>query len=401
MTPTPPLTTHTSIRAVQVGADAERLPESASLLLDGIRFSLALLVVVGHATLPWFSTAWPPLLGWADVAVPGFFVLSGFMIRYVTENRERDPRRYFISRASRMYSVLLPALVLTLLCRAAIAWHSPAYAGTLHRPEGTLPVAAHTVAHLFFFTQFWGHAVLLPPNLPLWSLGYEVPYYVLFGLLTLCRGRWRWIVASLYTIALGPQVLFLAPLWWSGCWLYDLWQWSRQSQARAAWVAAASFVALLLLVLPFAGSPVWTRMAHLSNPLLWLGQPPARATMLAYASGLVSWLVMLLGLCASGRVRLSKKAWWARPVRRLAEGTFTLYLFHYPLLCLVPTFVGHVLQTSSGTAATVMGIVAVCVAASAPIDALKNWMRRTLSARFVPQQSGTPTGRTARPTTVA
>ncbi|GAA3769885.1 acyltransferase family protein [Terriglobus aquaticus] len=382
MTAPAPETRASSQPASSTSAQEERLPEAASLLLDVIRFTLAVLVVVGHASMPWFSTGWPPLLGWADVAVPGFFVLSGFMIRYVTEDRERDPRRYFISRASRMYSVLLPALLLTLVCRSYISWRNPVYATVLWRAQSLPALGANLVAHLLFFTQFWGHAVLVSPNLPLWSLGYEVPYYVLFGLFALCRGPWRWIAAALYVAALGPQVLFLAPLWWSGCWLYNLWQWSRQSRARSAMTAALALVCSLALLLPLAHPALWTRLALLPNPLTALGQPHGRATMLAYSSGLVSWMLMLLGLCLSDRIRLSKRAPWARPVRRIAEGTFTLYLFHYPLLCLVPPTLGHVLRSGWSTTLLVLSIVALCVALSQPIDALKNRMRRSLTARF-------------------
>lgn len=360
----------------------QRLPESASLLLDVIRFTLSLLVVLGHITLPWFSTAWPSLIDWANAAVPGFFVLSGFMIRYVTLDRERDPRRYFISRASRMYSVLLPAIVLTLGCRLFLFWRFPRYAAALCPPESPADVLAHVGAHLAFLTQFWGHAVLLSPNLPLWSLGYEVPYYILFGLLVLCRGPWRWIAAALYALALGPQVLFLLPLWWSGCWLYDLWQWTRAARKREVWTAIIALLSLVVLFTPFHQTTVWLWIEHLPNPLLLLGQRVVRATMLAYAAGIASWLTMLLGLCASQWTQLSGQAPWVRPVRRLAEGTFTLYLFHYPLLCLAIALRRRVLTSASATLGTMLIIVAVCVAASAPIDALKNSMRKSLTRRF-------------------
>ncbi|WP_419804137.1 acyltransferase family protein [Terriglobus sp.] len=373
---------HQTAAAEKPDSRRQRLPESASLLLDVIRFSLALLVVIGHATLPWFSSGWPPLLGWADIAVPGFFVLSGFMIRYVTEDRERDPRRYFISRASRMYSVLLPAIVLTLVCRGVVAWRAPQYAAGLFPAEGAAFLAGHVAAHLLFFSQFWDHAVLLAPNLPLWSLGYEVPYYVFFGLLALCRGPWRWAAAALYAALLGPQVLFLAPLWWSGCWLYDLWQWLRRDRLWEVWAAVACLIALVLLLAPLGGAALWIRFAHLRNPLLWIHQPPARATMLAYASGLVSWTAMLLGLCVSDHVRLSKQARWARPVRRMAEGTFALYLFHYPLLCLIVPANGQPLRTGWATLLAVTAIVMFCVLLSTPIDAFKTWMRRRLTAQF-------------------
>ena len=104
--------------------------------------------------------------------------------------------------------------------------------------------------------------------------------------------------------------------------------------------------------------------------------------MLAYSSGLVSWVVMLLGLCLSDGVRLSRQARWARPVRRVADGTFTLYLFHYPLLCLIVPLGGQPLQTGWATLWVVLAIVASSVLAAKPISALKTWMRRRLSAQF-------------------
>ncbi len=361
---------------------AERLPESASLLLDILRFGLAVLVVVGHLSLPFFSTAWPPLLAWADAAVPAFFVLSGFMIRHVTQDRERDPRRYLISRASRMYSVLLPAIILTLVCSATVRHLDPGYAASLFQDEGSLSTSAHTAAHLLFFTQFWGHAVLLPPNLPLWSLGYEVPYYILFGLLMLCKGTWRWFAIAAYALLLGPQVLFLLPLWWSGCWLYDLWQWARRKGVRSRRMAAISFlsaIALTALLLPAAGTGVWRQIASLPNPLLFLHQPTERATMLAYASGAVAWTAMLLGLVLSDQVRIPTNTSWAKPVRRVSEGTFALYLFHYPLLCLIVPLLGRTLHTNAETWAAFLLITAACVLAAIPTDSLKTWMRQQLS----------------------
>lgn len=362
----------------------ERLPEAASLLLDVIRFGLALLVLVGHTSIPFFSLGWPPLLFYADIAVPGFFVLSGFMIRYVTEDRERDPKRYFISRASRMYSVLLPALVLSAACGMFVSRVAPSYWRLFTPPQSAPAVLGHAAAHLLFLTQFWGHAVLFPPDLPLWSLGYEVPYYVLFGLVMLCRGRLRWWLAAAYALVVGPQVLFLLPLWWSGCWLYDAWQWMRaQGGARTTVAGLGALVVLLWITVPLGGVTGWSRIAALPHPLQWIGMPPMRALMSAYASGLGAWAAMLLGLIGSDRVQLQKNAPWARPVRRLAEGTFTLYLFHFPLLCLiVPLHHGQLLHRGSTTLLVDVAIVLACVAAAVPVDRLKSWMRRRLTVAF-------------------
>ena len=43
-----------------------------------------------------------------------FFVLSGFVIAFVTDKKKRSGRDYTISRASRMYSVALAALAITI-----------------------------------------------------------------------------------------------------------------------------------------------------------------------------------------------------------------------------------------------------------------------------------------------
>ena len=48
-------------------------------------------------------------------AVDVFFVLSGFVIAYICNTREPTLRTYVISRTVRIYSVALPALILTFL----------------------------------------------------------------------------------------------------------------------------------------------------------------------------------------------------------------------------------------------------------------------------------------------
>lgn len=85
-----------------------------SLYLDLFRFGMAAIVMLGHGQ----STDYSGNLFWqvgrySQPAVIAFFVLSGFVIANVVETRERDGRIYFASRAARLYSVVLPALILT------------------------------------------------------------------------------------------------------------------------------------------------------------------------------------------------------------------------------------------------------------------------------------------------
>ena len=47
-----------------------------------------------------------------------FFVLSGYVIAYVTDQKEKDWASYAASRLSRVYSVAVPTLLLTVLLDA-------------------------------------------------------------------------------------------------------------------------------------------------------------------------------------------------------------------------------------------------------------------------------------------
>jgi len=63
---------------------APRLSPGASFLLDLVRLAAALVVAWGHLTLPAFSTGITNRMEAAGAAVIVFFVLSGFVIRYVS-----------------------------------------------------------------------------------------------------------------------------------------------------------------------------------------------------------------------------------------------------------------------------------------------------------------------------
>lgn len=87
-----------------------------SIYLDALRFIAALAVVWNHMSGQRFSGGLLWQLG-ADghEAVLFFFVLSGLVIGFVTATKENDPRNYALSRLARMYSVVIPALLLTCL----------------------------------------------------------------------------------------------------------------------------------------------------------------------------------------------------------------------------------------------------------------------------------------------
>src|SRR5437764_15444933 len=87
-----------------------------SLYLDLVRFLAAAAVVLFHSNSESLLYACNiPLTDYGHEAVIVFFVLSGYVIGYITDTKERVLSQYFISRAARIYSVAVPAIILTLV----------------------------------------------------------------------------------------------------------------------------------------------------------------------------------------------------------------------------------------------------------------------------------------------
>ena len=82
-----------------------------SVYLDGMRFFAAALVFLTHSYLIYPVDSLLFKVGHEAVII--FFVLSGFVIAYVTDTKESTLRDYALSRFARIYSVALPAVLLT------------------------------------------------------------------------------------------------------------------------------------------------------------------------------------------------------------------------------------------------------------------------------------------------
>ena len=130
------------------------------------------------------------------MAVDFFFVLSGFVIRFVTLNRAETGRAYALDRASRLYSVVLPALMLTVGLEAAALWLAPAAYHRVSTPYLWHDVPGQLLGSLTFTSGWWG--VGLPPlsNGAFWSLTFEAVYYALYGFLQFLP-RVRWLAVPL------------------------------------------------------------------------------------------------------------------------------------------------------------------------------------------------------------
>jgi peptidoglycan/LPS O-acetylase OafA/YrhL len=303
------------------------MSNSFSLYLDLLRLLAALTVLVAHTG--WHATAervlWPNSLGHNAVIV--FFLLSGYVIAYVADTKERDARSFWVSRLARIYSVAVPALLLTLVAdQIGLALHASTYANGMTTQDHWV---TRMVASLLFVNELWLISIMPFSNSPYWSLCYEMSYYLLFALWAYGgERRWRWI--ALAALVIGPKILLLAPIWMLGAALYH---WKPPPLARLqVWLLwLASTAAILAYVLLDLGAPLtaWTRG--------WLGATLHHELHFSkhFLGDYLLSLLMAAHFVAAREAAEAFAPLWrvgGRAIRWAAGYTFSIYLFHLPLV---------------------------------------------------------------------
>ncbi|MBL8362823.1 MAG: acyltransferase [Rubrivivax sp.] len=305
------------------------LDAGVSLYLDLARVSAALLVLLHHVFEPPFHAAGIHLPGRSAVIV--FFVISGFVIAYATDG-QTDARRYAVARAARIYSVAVPALVLTGVLHAAGLWLWGAEHSTFDRPVLRLLLS------LGFVNQLWNLTIAPLENGPYWSLCYEVWYYVAFGAFMFLRGRSRWLLLAAVLLVCGPRILLLAPPWVLGVLVYRQMQGDRGAAAPSSHRQFCLWSALFLLAL-FGYNPadlVSQAVAGSLDDGYWrvLGLPLFIGGDWRFPSDWLLALLFAMSLRHAAGVfpRGVTSGGIGRGIREASAYTFSLYLYHAPLL---------------------------------------------------------------------
>lgn len=378
--------TQPRIAQVKLG---DRISISSSLLLDVIRLSAALVVLVGHLTVEPFNTGFKNVHFIGEWAVPVFFVLSGFVIRFVTRSRDSTLRHFFIDRAARVYSVAIPAMALTLVVSALVVHFDPAYYN-LWFSDYSDHIFSRVALNMLFLSQSWGHTVIPLVDGPFWSLGYECMYYVGYGLIFFMRGWKRAVAVLLWALVAGPQVLMLLPVWYLGCWIYDAYQAiktrSISNLLRFGSVGYLVLAGLLsavghaaLLDAPFRFVALCGKVR---NPLFYVHMQEHRASTFSMGIGILSAVAILLLLLLSDWLVLEKGNIWVRRFRHLADGTFSIYLLHFPILVVAEEIGALRPHRVALNVTTTVVITALLILAARPMDMLKIVLRDHLRRIF-------------------
>ena len=178
-----------------------------------------------------------------------------------------------------------------------------------------------------FTSQLWFLSISPLSNLPFWSLCFEA-YYLIFAGFCYFRGRPRVFIVLGLGLMAGPKILLLLPVWLVGVVAY-LWRPSINRQT-----AAVLFVGSLALCGAFAYFRVQALLEIRLIEILGSRNVHYLDHARNFASDLLLALICMINLLA---VR-TLSAWIALgPATRniwrwLASFTFSIYLYHLPLL---------------------------------------------------------------------
>lgn len=346
-----------------------------STVLDLLRFGAALVVLVCHAAQAGlYAGPFPDVPLAQHYAVVVFFVLSGLVIAASVQHKRTTFADFIIARAARILPVSVAALAfgtaafVLVTASGGSAQHTDTY--------GELTIRGTLLPLVFLSESAWGAGPVWNP--PYWSLCYEVWYYALFGAAVLLRGRTRIATLGLFALLAGPRVLLMMPVWMVGVALATS-NFARRIGPRAG----AALVAGGLIA-------AWYHTAALMPGLKLLKALAGPfGDQLSYSRFALSDFVLALAVAAilAGLRPLAsaRPAPWrviAPALRKLAGFSFTLYLFHWPILLLAKS-AGIVAGPSIVLFALgIAAVLAVCYAISLGTEAQRDAAKARLQMLY-------------------
>lgn len=309
----------------QTRAWENMMTRSLSLYLDLLRLLAALAVYLFHVS--YFAKVRIPVIGnLGSEAVIVFFVLSGFLVT-AAGMRQPDLERFAQARLSRLWSVCLPALLLTLMIDLAGQYISLSSYHPM-QPYSLFKWIASMAINALFLNQIWNLNIYPGTNGPFWSLSYEFWYYMIFAACFYYRGLKRVIAVILAALIAGPLILAAFPIWLLGTFIYFALRRGDGSGKRIGWILwLSSFVAAYAYWQFELNSVLREVFPELAASAQWgVNFWPA-----SYLIGLMI-AVNIYGFALMRETFLPMLEKFSGVIRVGAGLSFGLYLFHYPLM---------------------------------------------------------------------
>ncbi len=321
-----------------------------SIYLDILRIIAALCVFFHHCNFSWFSNGYFFNEEKGHKFVVVFFVLSGFLIAYSGEKKNQTFKTYIIDRVSRLYSVIIPALILTYLLDTIGKLYNPSLYHYLS-PEGNQLFRATSC--LLFLNQIYSFCIKPSCNIPFWSIGYEFWYYLLFGIYIFINNKplkYSLLIAGL--MLMGLKMVLLFPIWLYGVFVFYVSKNLKINQIFSWVLFITSFI--LIIIFTFflqAESNQWISITLNMKINLYFSA--------YYTFDLVYGLVVALNIFAistlhSFTFNLPKTE---RLVKKISASTFSLYLYHFPILAFVASAISYDKNNIYQVALVILGVL--------------------------------------------
>ena len=339
--------------ATRSGAIAEQSERASLIALDLARGLAAVTVMLVHVrlrsfvelgALPPSQQSWPVAIFFAATrlgqeAVLLFFVLSGVLVGGQIIRRARSGtfslRDYGIDRCSRILLPLIPACLLTALIGRFVLGHGI-----------DLPVLAANMVGL--------NGVLAPTldaNLPLWSLSYEIWFYIAGGACAVLTRRPLGAIVALAACCVVFSILTASLLL---CWAFGAVMVLALEASRKGllFMVGMAVVAAGVVFLQLSAGSKFLAIASVSYV-----SPDVARTLLCIGVSL-----QLPYLCSAGVDHALR--WFAAPARALAAVSYTLYLIHYPVNLALDHVFTKAPEITAQSLAMFLARITICVAAS-------------------------------------
>lgn len=341
--------------------------KETSLYLDFVRFTSALVVFLGHAAGKLTHGFLWQLNDYLSAAVMVFFVLSGYVIAYVSDVKEKRAKQYLIARISRFSSVAIPALLLTAILDSigSSINYELYYEGPWPQPQNEI---TNYLLSVLFIQNIWGLNLNPGINVPFWSLSFEFGFYLLFAAWIFSSGLKRNLLIIGLCLFFGPNIITYLPIWLMGVMIYFAHKRIIEGNSLVGLVLFTTSGLTLIFLVPMIKESINY------TPPFFLGN---RNVLADYLFAFIFSVNLYFSVYASTLINLLK------PIRvqivYLASCTFSLYLFHRPLIQFFAALEIGEPSSFSNRLLVIGGTIVVVFTVGAWAEKQKSLVKRTLT----------------------
>lgn len=303
-----------------------------SVYLDLVRLSAAFIVFFSHLIIVGNPFLWRFKVFPGHLGVVIFFVLSGYVIAYVVYERKETFDKFIVNRFTRIYSVVIPAMVLTYLSYWYVQQNNPILLEVINANQEIN--FSQFLSVFFMLHQSWQQVNFLTNN-PIWSIAFEMFYYIAFAVLVYTKGIKRIVLFFCIAVMMGPNIFIYFPLWLFGVFSFFLAVRWKTSLNFSFTLSLLPILGIIFLFTP--GVDIWLgeiSKTLVNNKIGAFLNPQSQNVVHDYACAFLL-SIHFVGIFNFLRHKAIFSSWLGEKIKLGAEMTFALYLLHLPFLYVI------------------------------------------------------------------